>query len=85
MNINDLLIIAIEFSIGLAGFAGVIAAVRGRPEEWRDLDRYRLGNLLSMSFTASAGCFLALYFLTCSSSRSFRSLGRYAEKLLHAP
>lgn len=63
MEIQETLIVAIEFSLGLAGFAGLIAAVRGDSRGWTKLDRFRLANLLLQSFAAAGAGFGSLIIL----------------------
>lgn len=46
----DLLTIFAEIALGLAGFAGVIAALGPRTKSWQLLDRYRIIALLLNSF-----------------------------------
>ncbi|MEQ9450808.1 MAG: hypothetical protein RJQ07_04405 [Pseudomonadales bacterium] len=43
---TDIIGVVIEFSIGLAGFAGVIALFSGRSSEMLELDLFRIRNLL---------------------------------------
>jgi hypothetical protein len=46
----DLLAVISGFSIGLAGFAGVVAAVRGSRNGWNKADKFFAGNLIVTSF-----------------------------------
>ena len=63
MDPTNTLVICIEYAIGVAGFGGLIASVRGRPEDWTPLDRYRLANLLMFSFSGALLGFFSLYML----------------------
>ena len=52
MNVSavDLLAVVSGFSIGLAGFAGIVAAVRGTQADWGKAERFFAGNLIVTSF-----------------------------------
>lgn len=56
----DLLGYVIEFSIGLAGFSGVIAVFAGRSRDRIQLELFRLRNLLFCSLIPAVLCFVAL-------------------------
>jgi hypothetical protein len=56
---TELLSTVIEFSIGLAGFSGVVAAM-GRNAGWSELERYRVVNLLQAALAPAFLSFAAL-------------------------
>ncbi len=60
---QETIILIAEYSLGLAGFSGMIAAIQGRVFEWSSLDRFRLANLLLNTFAAGSGAFAALLLL----------------------
>jgi hypothetical protein len=62
MNVpnSDLLLGITEFSIGLAGFSGIVAALAHRTGSWVQVDRYRIGNLLYSGLTPGFLAFFAL-------------------------
>lgn len=57
---EDLLGYVIEFSIGLAGFSGVVAVFSGRSHSRIQLELFRLRNLLFGSLIPAVLCFVAL-------------------------
>ncbi len=57
---SELLSTIVEFSIGLAGFSGVIGIFIHRSGEWIYVDRYRIMNLLTMSLVPGFLAFLTL-------------------------
>ena len=57
---SDLLLGITEFSIGLAGFSGIVAALAHRTGSWVQVDRYRIGNLLYSGLTPGFLAFIAL-------------------------
>ncbi len=56
----DALYITIEYSIGLAGFSGIVLAIRSRLPEQNDWERYRVLSLLMYSFLAAGSSFSAV-------------------------
>jgi len=58
-NEVELLGNVVEFSIGLAGFSGVVAAFTNR-SRWSSLERYRLINLLSCALVPAFTSLIAL-------------------------
>ena len=56
----DLLSTIVEFSIGLAGFSGVVGIFLRRSGDWAYVDRFRLTNLLIMSLMPGFLAFFAL-------------------------
>jgi len=56
---NSLAII-IQFSIGLAGFVGIVSIFSGPAATWVAVDRFRLGIVLSTTFLAGFLAFIAL-------------------------
>ncbi|MBV1904928.1 MAG: hypothetical protein KUG75_02530 [Pseudomonadales bacterium] len=56
----DLLLGISEFSIGLAGFSGIVAALAHRSGNWVQVDRYRIGNLLYSGLSPGFLAFFAL-------------------------
>ena len=58
-NETELLGSVIEFSIGLAGFSGVVAAVT-RNTSWTALEKYRVVNLLQSALLPAFLAFVAL-------------------------
>ena len=63
MDPENTLVVCIEYAIGVAGFGGLIASLRGKPENWTLLDRYRLANLLMFAFAAALLSFVTLFML----------------------
>jgi len=61
----------IEFSIGLAGFSGVIAVFKSRSQAKVDLDRWRIRNLLLFSMGPAFLCFIAIALLEITSSEVY--------------
>ena len=61
---SDLLLGITEFSIGLAGFSGIVAALAHRTGSWVQVDRYRIGNLLYSGLSPGFLAFFALGLLT---------------------
>ena len=59
-DITDLLSTITEFSIGLAGFSGVIGVFIHGSGGWLEVDRFRITNLLVMSLTPGFLAFLTL-------------------------
>ena len=57
---TDLLSTIVEFSVGLAGFSGVVGIFIHRSGEWLYVDRFRITNLLIMSLTPGFLAFLSL-------------------------
>ncbi len=57
---SDLLLGITEFSIGLAGFSGIVAALAHRTGSWVQVDKYRIGNLLYSGLTPGFLAFIAL-------------------------
>ena len=57
---TELLSTIVEFSVGLAGFSGVIGIFIHRSGHWAHVDRFRITNLLVMSLTPG---FLAFFTL----------------------
>jgi len=57
---SDLLLGITEFSIGLAGFSGIVAALAHRTGSWVQVDRYRIGNLLFSGLSPGFLAFIAL-------------------------
>lgn len=57
---TDLLLGITEFSIGLAGFSGIVAALAHRSGKWAQVDRYRIGNLLYSGLSPGFLAFFAL-------------------------
>ena len=64
---TELLSTIVEFSIGLAGFSGVVGAFIHRSGDWLFVDRFRLTNLLLMSLTPGFLSFFSLGLLNYSS------------------
>ena len=60
MDPQDSLIAAIEFSIGLAGFSGLIFAFRSRSSVASELFRYRAINLVALALGAGSVSFTAV-------------------------
>lgn len=56
----DLLSTIVEFSIGLAGFSGVIGIFINQSGRWAYVDRFRITNLLIMSLTPGFMAFFTL-------------------------
>jgi hypothetical protein len=50
----------VEFAITLAGFAGIVVALGKRPGQWAPADRYRLLNILMLSFGAGFMAYLPI-------------------------
>ncbi len=65
---TELLSTVIEFSIGLAGFSGVVGIFIHRSRQWIYVDRFRVTNLLLMSLTPGFLSFFTLGLLPISES-----------------
>ncbi len=50
----------IEFSIGLAGFSGIVAVYAGRDGRWSPVDRFRSANLISAALIPGFVAFITL-------------------------
>ena len=74
----DLLAIISGFSIGLAGFAGIVTAVRGTQSEWNEAERFFAGNLITTSFFSG---FVALFTLCVIGSLSEEWIWRTASAI----
>ncbi|TNF84859.1 MAG: hypothetical protein EP301_10715 [Gammaproteobacteria bacterium] len=61
---TELLSTVVEFSIGLAGFSGVVGIFIHRSGQWIYVDRYRVTNLLLMSLTPGFLAFITLGLLS---------------------
>ena len=57
---TELLSTVVEFSIGLAGFSGVVGIFIHRSGQWIYVDRFRVTNLLLMSLTPGFLSFITL-------------------------
>ena len=57
---TELLSTIVEFSIGLAGFSGVVGIFIHRSGQWIYVDRFRITNLLLMSLTPGFLSFISL-------------------------
>ena len=57
---SDLLSTIVEFSIGLAGFSGIVGIFINRSGQWIYVDRFRVTNLLLMSLTPGFLSFISL-------------------------
>ena len=49
-----------EFSIGMAGFAGIVAVFVGTNRGWNRLSKFRAGNLIILSFFAGFSALISL-------------------------
>ena len=65
---TDLLSTVVEFSIGLAGFSGVVGIFINRSGQWIHVDRFRVTNLLVMSLTPGFLSFVTLGLLPITES-----------------
>lgn len=64
MEPGDALSAGAQIAVALAGFAGVVVALRrGSPHEWAPLDRYRLWLLLANSAVPLVSCLFAMVLL----------------------
>ncbi|MBT5030828.1 MAG: hypothetical protein HOM55_00875 [Proteobacteria bacterium] len=52
--------IIIEFSVGLAGFSGIVIIFASSPAGWNAADKYRISNLLCCSFSAGLVAFVPI-------------------------
>ena len=57
---TEMLSTIVEFSVGLAGFSGVVGIFIHRSGQWLYVDRFRINNLLIMSLTPGFLAFLSL-------------------------
>ncbi|MGK0223075.1 MAG: hypothetical protein ACI9ON_002318 [Limisphaerales bacterium] len=65
---TELLSTIVEFSIGLAGFSGVVGIFIHRSGKWIYVDRFRILNLLIMSLTPGFLSFVSLGLLQTTSN-----------------
>ena len=65
---TELLSTVVEFSIGLAGFSGVVGIFIHRSGQWIYVDRFRITNLLLMSLTPGFLSFVTLGLLSITES-----------------
>lgn len=49
-----------EFSIGMAGFAGIVAVVVGSNRGWESVSKFRAGNLIVLSIIAGFSALISL-------------------------
>lgn len=65
---TELLSTIVEFSVGLAGFSGLVGAFMHRSGKWLYVDQFRITNLLLMSLTPGFLAFLTLGLIQVSDS-----------------
>ena len=58
--------IIIEFSVGLAGFSGIVIIFAASPAGWNAADKYRISNLLCCSLSAGLVAFIPIGLLHSS-------------------
>ena len=58
--------IIIEFSVGLAGFSGIVIIFASSPAGWNAADKYRISNLLCCSLSAGLVAFIPIGLLHSS-------------------
>jgi hypothetical protein len=64
----ELLSTIVEFSIGLAGFSGLVGVFMHRSGQWIYVDKFRITNLLLMSLTPGFLAFISLGLLSITSN-----------------
>ena len=59
-NAVDNLNVIAEFSVGMAGFAGIVAVVVGSNRGWNSVSKFRAGNLIVLSIMAGFSALISL-------------------------
>jgi len=75
---TELLSTIVEFSVGLAGFSGVVGVFIHRSGQWIYVDQFRVTNLLLMSLTPGFLSFISLGLIPISSRAIEISAGIFA-------